>query len=244
MTRLEQRFRQMLALNVGLVLVIVVLVASGFVWRPTASFAELDVERLNIVGANGKPVMVLARRGLLPGPMADGKEYPAAVSEGRELLSGMLFFSEEGDEVGGLVYNTLVRPDGGHSAVGHLSLDQWKQNQVVALQYIDNGRTRRAGLQVIDRPTTIPMSLELDRLEQMFRATGPLRDSLRAAHQAAQAAGAGGIQRVFLGAQDRNAVIHLRDTKGRVRIRLQVDSLDVPRMEFLDSTGAVTATYH
>lgn len=243
MSHHERRYRQMVGLNLALILVVVVLLTSGFAGRSTARFDEITVDRINVVGEHGKPVMVIARRGRLPGPMANGREFSPAVSEGRENLSGMIFFSEAGDEVGGLVFNAMPRGDSGYSAVGHLSLDQWKQNQVVALQYIDNGRTRRAGLQVIDRPTTVPMEIELDRLERMIGATAAVRDSLRAAHQAAQRDGAGGIQRVFLGAQDRNAVINLRDTKGRVRLRLQVDSTDVARMEFLDAEGRVVAAY-
>jgi hypothetical protein len=241
MSRPERNFRLLVTCNIALLLALGTVLLSGF-GRGHARFDEITVDRINVVGENGKPVMVIARRGKLPGPMANGREFPPAVAEGRENLSGLIFFSETGDEVGSLMYNTIAKPDG-YSAVGHLSMDQWKQNQVVALQYIDNGRTRRAGLQVIDRPTTIPMEVELDRLERMLGATGALRDSLRAAHQAAQRGGAGGIQRVFLGAQDRNAVVNLRDTKGRVRLRLQVDSTDVARMEFLDADGRVVAAY-
>lgn len=242
MSSLERRYRVLVGLNATLLVAMAALLVSGFSGRSHARFAELDAERINIVADDGTPMVVIASRGHLPGPRADGKDYPPAIVEGRELLSGLLFFSEAGDEVGSLLFNAIERPDG-HSAVGHLSLDQWKQNQVVALQYIDNGRTRRAGLQVIDRPTDLPMRQELDRLEAMLGATGAVRDSLRAAHQAAQRGGAGGIQRVFLGSQDRNAVVHLRDTKGRVRLRLQVDSLDVARLEVLDADGRVTATF-
>ena len=42
------------------------------------------------------------------------------------------------------------------TTLGHLSFDQWKQNQVVALQYSDDGRSRYAGLNVWDRPTDAP----------------------------------------------------------------------------------------
>lgn len=243
MPTLERRFRFFCWCNGALLLAVTALLLSGFASRSTARFEEITVERINVVGENGKPAMVIARRGRLPGPMANGKEYPPRVSEGRENLSGMIFFSETGDEVGGLLFNAIPRGDSGYSAVGHLSLDQWKQNQVVALQYIDNGRTRRAGLQVIDRPTDVPMAIELDRIERMLNATGAVRDSLRAAHQAALRDGAGGIQRIFLGAQDRSAMVNLRDTKGRVRLRLQVDSMDVARLEFLDADGKVVAAY-
>lgn len=243
MSTLERRFRFLCWCNGALLVALSALLLTGFTGRSSPRFDEITVDRINVVGENGKPVMVIARRGRLPGPMANGHEFPAAVSEGRENLSGMIFFSEAGDEVGGLVFNAIPRGDSGYSAVGHLSLDQWKQNQVVALQYIDNGRTRRAGLSVIDRPTNVPMEIELDRLERMLNATGTVRDSLRTAHQAAARDGAGGIQRVFLGSQDRNAVINLRDTRGRVRLRLQVDSSDVARMEFLDAEGRVVAAY-
>jgi hypothetical protein len=45
----------------------------------------------------------------------------------------------------------------------HLSFDQWKQNQVVALQYIDNGKTQRAGLRIYDRPKNVPLDEIFDR---------------------------------------------------------------------------------
>ena len=90
------------------------------------------------------------------------------MAEPRPHVSGMIFYNEEGDEVGGLIYNGIPRDyngiprDSGYSAVGHLSFDQWKQNQVVALQYIDNGRTRRSGLRVWDRPTDVSVARQLD----------------------------------------------------------------------------------
>lgn len=33
----------------------------------------------------------------------NGKSYPRALADGRDLLSGMIFFNKEGDEVGGLI---------------------------------------------------------------------------------------------------------------------------------------------
>ena len=51
-----------------------------------------------------------------------------------------------------------------------------------------------------------------------------------------------GTQRIFLGSQNRTAELRIRDTAGRNRIRLYVDSLDVPRLEFLDASGEVVWT--
>jgi hypothetical protein len=240
MTHIEKRLRVLTIANAVLFAATAFVGLSGFARQNRQRFDEIDAERINVVGADGKPVMVIARRGRLPGPSMDGRQFPAAVSDGRELMSGMIFFNDQGDEVGGLVYNG-IRRDSGYSAVGHLSLDQWKQNQVIALQYIDNGRTRRAGLQIIDRPN-VSMTSELDRLERLRTATGRLRDSLLAAATEARSR-EGGVQRVFIGSQDKNALVQLRDTKGRARIVLRVDAQDVPRLEFLDEGGAVIAMY-
>jgi hypothetical protein len=219
-------------------------VAAFAVTRPAAARGpELSVERLNIVGADGKPLLVLASRSRIPGPTVAGKEYPRRVSDGREYLSGLIFFNEQGDEVGGLVFNGITKPDGGYSAVGHLSFDQWKQNQVVAIQYIDGGKSRRAGLNIWDRPTDVPLSVELDRIARKQEATGATREALDRESAAASARGEQGVQRVFLGSQDRAAQLVLRDTKGRVRIRLAVDASDRARLEFLDETGAVRSSY-
>ncbi len=50
-------------------------------------------------------------------------------------------------------------------------------------------------------------------------------------------------QRLFISrAQDKPAIVNLRDPLGRPRLRLLVDSLGAPRTEFLDESGRVTYT--
>lgn len=241
MRRLERRLRLLAAFNAIALCALVPLALGAF--RPARErLAELDVERLRIINANGTPVLVMARPGLLPGPTIAGKAYPASVSEGREQLGGMIFFNQRGDEVGSLIFNGFAR-DSGYSALGHLSLDQWQQNQVVALQYLDNGRTRRAGLRVYDRPTTVTLNGELDRIVAAQGATPAVRDSLARLGAAARARGESGAERVFIGSQDRTAQVTLRDASGRIRARLVVDSSDAARLEFLDADGKVVSRY-
>jgi len=43
-------------------------------------------------------------------------------------------------------------------------------------------------------------------------------------------------------AEDKSAIVNLRDPNGRPRLRLVVDSLGAPRIEFLDEAGRVTYT--
>jgi hypothetical protein len=49
-------------------------------------------------------------------------------------------------------------------------------------------------------------------------------------------------QRVYVGRDPaRNAVIDLSDPNGKPRLRLRVDSLGNPSLDFLDADGAVTS---
>ncbi len=218
-----------------------VLVLTAFAKPTHLTATTVDAERVNIVGTDGKPLMILAGRAQIPGPFVDGQELPRSVADGRELLSGIIFLNEQGDEVGGLLFNGIRKPDGGYSAVGHLSFDQWKQNQVVALQYIDGGKSRRAGLTVWDRPTDVPFKIALDRIARMQKASGAAHDSLARESSEARARGEEGVPRIFLGSQDRAAQLVLRDTKGRVRVRLVADSTDTAHLDFLDESGAVVS---
>ena len=152
----------------------------------------------------------------------------------------MLFFNAAGDEVGGLIYKGgPSAPTDSNRAFGHLSLDQWKSNQVVVLQYLDNGTNRSAGLRIWDRPTGERAEL-LPVLERQMNASprGPVRDSLIREYVRLE-----GSLRAFVGSANRVAALELGDVNGRVRIRLSVDTAGTARLAFLDTLGRVTATY-
>lgn len=153
----------------------------------------------------------------------------------------MIFYNDAGDEVGGLVYNGFAL-DSGYTAVGHLSLDQWRQNQVVALQYLDNGRTLRSGLRVWDRPTDAPLREVFERGLAVRNASPAERDSLRDLAAAAQRR-AGGTERLFLGSHDGVAKLEIRDSEALVRGRLLVDEGDRARLEFLNELGQAVEVY-
>lgn len=203
-------------------------------------FTVIDAERINIVNEKGQAVMVLSNRKLMPGPSMNGKDYPKEIADGREYLSGIIFFNELGDEVGGLLYNG-IKKDSSYSALGHLSFDQWKQNQVVAIQYLDNGKTRRSGLRVWDRPTNVPFDQQLDRLALLnkSKAGSSTRDSVLSELKKSQQRGENGVERLFIGSQDEIAQIQLRDKNGKVRLRLFIDKTGEPKLEFLDANGEV-----
>ena len=224
--------------NVTLMVLVGGLLLSGFA-RPASPV--LTAERINIVDSTGNLALVLANGRRLPGAMFHGDEYPQEYV-GRGRSAGMIFFNQAGDEVGGLIYEG-ARHDSSYRAFGHMSFDQWQQNQVVAVQYQDDGRSRSAGVRVWDRPTTVPLETQF-ALARKVQTTpkGPVRDSLDRERVRAREL-VQGSPRLFLGSEDRMAKLELRDPAGRVRARLQVDSLGAAHLVFLDEAGRTTAAY-
>ena len=239
---LAQLERQVRLLKVyAAVMTAFVVLSAWFVVGHTQSqrprFTEIDVERINIVEPDGRLALVVANTQRMPGPILDGKELARELSQGRTGSAGLLFVDAQGNEVGGLSYRAEVKPDGSYTADRSLTFDQHNQDQVVGLQYGDNGKTRGSGLSVWDRPTTISLKEILaaaqgttDRqvLEKRFLALLKERGETSP-----------GARRVFLGSQDRTAALRLMDTTGRERFRVVVDASNTARLEFLDEAGKV-----
>ena len=202
----------------------------------------LTLERLDVVSPDGKLALVLAGKGKLPGPRLDGQQYPPETSAGRTSSAGMIFFNESGDEVGGLIYSGTERP-GGYDAAVHFSMDQWKQDQVVVLRYLDDGSHRSAGLTVSDRPTDFPLSKMRPKVAAWKAATGAERERLDAELGELDREGKFGAPRIFLGTEDRGALLSLKDKAGKERIRLSVGADDVAQLHFLDGKGRVVASF-
>lgn len=206
-------------------------------------FKEIDVERINVLGANGKPVLVITNGSLMPGPAINGKTYARDVIDGRKYMSGMIFFNELGDEVGALAYAGIKKDSANYSAIGHLSFDQWHQNQVLALDYNDRSGNRYAGMRIWDRPENASFDKILD-LMQAMNQTGNSpgkKDSLRKLWNAAKERGENGVERMFIGSKNEKAQIELKDKKGNVRTRLYIDDNGEAKLEFLNAKGETIA---
>lgn len=234
----ELRFLKVYAVCSSILLV--VLLATAF--APSTQVQELiRARRIELVNDDGRYALVLASRGRLPGPVFAGKEYPQALSGGRTQATGMIFFNERGDEVGGLTYHGQRSGDR-YSANGGIMFDQFDQDQVVGIQYSDNGIRRSAGLNVWDRPTEVRIGDIIDIIDARSRATGAARDSIQRVLAAIPGMDRS-AHRVFLGSDNRTAILLMRDVRGRPRIRMYVDSMSVARLEFLDEAGQVVSAF-
>jgi len=102
--------------------------------------APPKVGRINVVDANGALRMVISNKDRMHPGMMDGKmiDRPRPVA-------GLLFFNEEGDEVGGLSY-TGREVNGRGRANSGLMFDQFKQDQTVGITYSETDGRRTARL--------------------------------------------------------------------------------------------------
>src|SRR5688572_24965713 len=144
--RLRRDIRLLKASAAISTLAITLLTGLGLAQAPPARqrFQEIDVERINVIERDGRVRLVLSNAERQADAVIDGR----TIAPGRRRPAGMIFFNEEGDEVGGLVF-AGGRQNGIPQASGSLTFDQFKQDQTVALQYAENGGRRRAGLAII-----------------------------------------------------------------------------------------------
>ena len=198
-------------------------------------FTEIDVERINVVEPDGKLRMVISNRPRSIGPIYKGKPfgYPGGTRP------GIIFFNDEGTENGGLTFSGMRNADGTFRSGLHLSFDQYNQDQVVVLNYNDNNGSRQMGLAFGDRPDLDIFDLVAQRDSIMKLPASPARDE-----KLRQWAAPNGVplyaERVYVGRnRSKAAVLNLSDRAGKPRIRMMVDSMGVPSLEFLDAQGRV-----
>ena len=200
-------------------------------------FSEIDVERINIVEPDGHYRMVLSNRPRSVGPIAYGKPFGYAGGT----RPGIIFFNDEGTENGGLTFYGKTE-NGKFSSGVHMSFDQYNQDQVVVLNYHDDNGTRRTGLTFADRANIPIMDLvaQLDSVNKL--PDGPAKSAARQRVLAPRDGVPMYAERVYMGRNSaKAALLNLSDRDGKTRIRLQVDSLGAPTMEFLDAEGKVIA---
>lgn len=223
-----------------LTLVVTVALLSGF--TPLAGrphFEEIDVQRINIVEPDGRLRMTISNNDRFPGIILHGHEY---ADQGRKNngTAGVLFFDAEESESGGLIFGGLKDAQGQISRFGHLSFDQYDQDQMFTLDAEDNGQAHGAGMATLDQPSW-PIEEYLQLLD-CIKDLPP--DQQQAAIQQFLQTHPLGARRTFLGRQaDNSTALELRDSAGRVRAQMRVGADGAPVLQFLDENGQVTHQY-
>jgi hypothetical protein len=195
------------------------------------NLGEITVERINVVDKDGTLRIVIADKDRMHPGVLDGK-----VIERARPVAGVIFFNDEGDEVGGLTYSGKAI-NGERTAQAGMTFDQLKQDQTIGLRYSEANGQRTAALEVWDRSDR-PLSELIDKLNVANRIANPAERE--AAVRAARADAPPSPRRVFVGKNaDRAATVALADANGKTRLTLTVDAGGNARIESLDANGKV-----
>jgi len=198
---------------------------------------ELTAKRINIVEPNGQPRLVLSNMEKSPENLNHGK--PFGIPGGNR--AGLIFYDDEATECGGLVFSGRKDSNGKYFASGHFSFDQYNQNQVLYLQYLDDNGDRKTGLYVDDWHNS-PSFPEFRRTykETEKLPNGPEKEAKLKQLLEPSNGDPAFAHRVFIGKDaNKSALINLADGKGKTRIQLIVDANGDAKINFLDDTGKV-----
>lgn len=194
-------------------------------------FTEITVERINIVEPDGKLKMVISNQERQHPGMIDGKNF-----DDRERSPGIIFFNEEQDEVGGLIYSG--NKEEGANFV--LSVDQYKNDQIMQLmQSTNENGDNRYGLQLWERDKVLTILLLQKTMDSLDNEGYNYRQKLEYLKKKN-----GGepiiVRRMFIGKNyNRETGLFIQDKYGIDRLRFYIDSSNSPKIEVLDEKGEI-----
>jgi len=218
--------------SITLTLVFGYIIISGFKSNESSEkFDEITVERINIVEPDGKLKMVISNSERQHPGMFDGE-----ILMERNRPPGIIFFNEEQDEVGGLIYRG--NKDDGAGMV--LSFDQYKNDQVMQMQYQRNRNGKQKyGVNIWDRPEkfTLPKLISaMDSLKKEGISNKQMMEILQEMNDGNPLS----AQRLFTGKNYNEQVgVFIKDEFGNDRINIFIDKNNEPKFQILDKDGNI-----
>jgi hypothetical protein len=220
-----------------LTLVFAVTVLCGFAMIRNPQFGIITARRINIVEPDGTVRLTISNRADFSGGWIHKKESPRP---DRRDAAGMLFMSEEGTEQGGLIWGASQLPDGTIENHGHLSLDQYEENQVFALDAGQEGKDKFSRITLADQGD-YPVEEKRKAEERIGRLPADKQDEAWGEFFSTHRHD---VKRMVLGrAPDGSVGLSLRDNAGRVRILLDVQADGKSMLQFLDDSGKVVSEF-
>jgi hypothetical protein len=200
----------------------------------------LEAEKINIREKDGTLKAVLSNSA---GFTAMGGER--AKQRGGVPFSGLLFYNQQGEEEGGLVYSGKAIP-GGQDADVTLTFDQYRQDQNIYLHHKEHkdahARSIDDGLTIISRPDRAEVKEEYGIYAELEKLSGEQRDALQLK---SLQEGKISTRRLFIG--DRRGVkdgvayddagVFIKNRWGRDAMKLYVDYDNKPHLEVYDQLG-------
>ena len=224
---------QLYAMVMSLI-ILLLLAVSIFLLMRHSRFTEITAERVNIVEPDGTVKLAISSHQRQDPGRMDNKPFPK-----RERPAGMIFFNDEGDECGGLVY------DGNKKSAGMTySIDQYKNDQIMQLQYSqensDTGLQRSYGLKLWDRDDAFTLTKRIQQYDSLKALTDS--NAYKAGLEKMKAAGYT-QQRLFVGKTQAGEVgLFLNDAHGMPRMRIFINRQNEPVIQTLNDKGDIISS--
>lgn len=221
--------------TINAILLVLVIAYLGYQYLMSQKIPEeIRAERLSIVGPDGRLYIAISNPDKQALATIGGK--PLSPGTNRD-LPGIIFFNRIGDELGGIYHDGTE----GESYAG-ITFDQQGDDQILAImkdEYKEGDQWKRwYGMFLRERSDSIS---QFEMFQNFYKETeGFSKEEKEKAYKAMRKIQDEEINvyRMFLGRnENENVGLFLHDSKGRERIRVYVDSLDVPRISIIDSLG-------
>lgn len=219
---------------------------SAFKKYGNQKFAEIDVERINIIEKDGTVKMVITNIERFPN--GNEKVNNKLTNTDRKKRAGMLFFNEDGIECGGLIYDGK-KNDNGHSSGLSLTYDQYDGDQVMQLFTQDVGKGDKrfvsSTLAFNDRPSKESQAKTLSIMKELNDLSKINPTLMREKQKEYEQQGLiGEVPRIMLGkSRSQNNGLFLFDDKGAPRAMFYIDKNNNAKLDFFDENGNITASF-
>ncbi|MCF2876444.1 MULTISPECIES: hypothetical protein [unclassified Tenacibaculum] len=222
---------------------IVLLTTQSFKTKKVTKFDTIDVKRINVVEDDGTVKMLITNAKNFP---SEGDIINGEVYHKRTKRPGLLFYTEDGKECGGLIYDGKKRGKG-HSSGLSLTFDQYDGDQVMQLITLDNsdGNKRyKAGRLVFnDRPDNETREVRDKLIKELEKIKD--RKKRKEKYEEYKKKGLLGVTtRVVLGqTPGKQNGLFLNDDQGRMRAKFIIDENNAIKLVAYDEKGNVVSTW-
>lgn len=198
------------------------------------SFDEINVKRINIVEEDGTIRMVISNKEKQHSGRMDGKDW-----EQRERQAGLIFFNDQGDENGGIVYAAKKTKDGTIVNGMSITMDRYRDDQVIQLlndETIQNDKIMsQRGLSINDFPTLDGINAR----NKAFSEAEKIADEKERKTKMREINKMYGSKNLlFIGKTKGNSQgLFIADKNGQPKLMIYVDEKGEPKIQTLNDKG-------
>ena len=233
---LEKKINYLMAYAIISTLFISFLTLSSFSAKDKVEkFDELVVKKITVVGEDNSPRMVLSNETRQHSGRMNGKDWPK-----RERPSGIIFFNNQGDECGGIIYEATEK-DGIIASGMSFTMDQYKNDQVIQIlneEYFANGRIQsRRGLTINQYPDGADLDAKDQKLEELNKIEDEKERNQKISELKQKESP---ISRLFIGKSGGNSSgLFLYGPDGKRKMMIYVNEKGEPKIQTLNEKGEV-----